>query len=76
MNRGWCIGSKDFKKELAADYFEKKGLLRMEKAELKEFNEMQWEQFIQKALQQLKKLKQTSTKTRGRPDGNLTLPLS
>lgn len=49
------MGSKDSKQYVAADHFEKKGLLRMEKAELKEINQMQWEQFIQKALQQQKK---------------------
>ena len=54
LNNGWCIGSKAFKEELAGEYFAKKGLLRMEKQELKEFNELQWEKFVQLALLELR----------------------
>jgi hypothetical protein len=54
LNSGWCIGSKAFKENLASEYLAKKGLLRMEKKELKEFNELQWEQYVQKAISELK----------------------
>jgi REP element-mobilizing transposase RayT len=50
LNSGWCIGSKEFKEDLASEYFVKKGPLRMEKKELKEFNELQWEKYVQRAL--------------------------
>jgi len=54
MNQGWCIGSRVFKESIANDYLRDKGLMRMENAELKEFNTIQWEQFVVKALRHLK----------------------
>jgi putative transposase len=50
LNNGWCIGSKEFKEDLASEYLSTKGPLRMEK---KEFNELQWEKFVQIALSEL-----------------------
>jgi len=50
MNRGWCIGSQSYKKALASDYLEKVGILRLEHNELKEFNWLQWDQYLKKAL--------------------------
>ena len=53
MNQGWCIGCNKLKQELAAEYSEQKGLMRREKAELKDFNERQREHFVNLALQPL-----------------------
>lgn len=54
LNSGWCVGSRKFKEALANEYFAKKGLLRMEKKELQEFNELQWEKYVKTALAALK----------------------
>lgn len=53
LNSGWCIGSKAFKESLAAEYLFKKGPLRLEKRELREFNELQWESYVRAALAKL-----------------------
>lgn len=38
MNRGWCIGSDEFKKDLAKEYLTEKEHLILEGEELKEFS--------------------------------------
>lgn len=53
MNLGWCLGDREFKKELVKDYLEQNGFVYQEKAELAEWNEMQWESYLDLALERL-----------------------
>lgn len=55
MNRGWCIGSDEFKKDLAKEYLADKGHLILEGEELKELNRLQWQHRLLKSLKVLKK---------------------
>ena len=55
MNRGWCIGSRGFKKDLARDYFHNHGAIHMEHAELRELNELRWEGYLEASLKALSK---------------------
>jgi putative transposase len=55
MNRGWCIGSSRFKQAVAADHLAQDGAARIDHAELKEFNILQWEHFLALALKTLRK---------------------
>ncbi len=55
MNRGWCIGSEGFKRAIAADRLSKEGSARLEHEELKEFNRLQWESYVLRALKMLGK---------------------
>jgi len=55
MNRGWCIGGKNFKKALSMDFFEKEGAVRLEADELKVFNQSQWDALLDSYLERLGK---------------------
>ncbi len=55
MNRGWCIGSRGFKKGLARDYFQNHGAIQMEHADLRQLNELRWEAYLDASLTALSK---------------------
>jgi REP element-mobilizing transposase RayT len=55
MNRGWCIGTNDFKQAIAADYLRDQGPARLQQEELKEFNRLQWETYLLGALKAVRK---------------------
>lgn len=63
MNRGWCIGTMDFKRKLAAAHLRRKGPAHLEHKNLKEFNQLQWEAYFSKALKAVEK--RASDLTRG-----------
>lgn len=64
MNRGWCVGSKKFKQKVAKKYLLKDGIITMQQKELQEFNLLQWEHILNKALQVLGKSKADLAKTK------------
>jgi REP element-mobilizing transposase RayT len=55
MNRGWCIGSEDFKRANSAGFLKKDGVARLGHEELKEFNQLQWESYVLAALKAVRK---------------------
>jgi len=55
MNRGWCIGSKDFRQIMAAEYLKNERGVRLRKEDLKEINQLQWESFVLEALKAVRK---------------------
>jgi REP element-mobilizing transposase RayT len=54
MTRGWCIGSKSFKKACSFDLFRQPGVIRLEGDELREFNQMGWEEALRRSLKTLR----------------------
>ena len=61
MNRGWCIGSDDFKRSSAADFLKNNGPARLGHEALKEFNYLQWEILVVKALKAVRKTQADAT---------------
>jgi REP element-mobilizing transposase RayT len=55
MNRGWCIGSKAFRKAFAEELKQPHAVARLENEQLKEFNEERWQACLAKALKAVKK---------------------
>ena len=53
--RGWFLGSPKAKKNLAKDLVESTPMVNWEGVDLKELNEMRWEQIVQAELKRLKK---------------------
>ncbi len=54
MTRGWCIGSKSFKKACSFDLLRQPEVIRLEGDELREFNQMGWEDDLCRYLKILK----------------------
>ena len=50
MTRGWCIGSKSFKKACWFDLLRQPEVIRLEGDELREFNQMGWEEALRRSL--------------------------
>lgn len=55
MNRGWCIGSKPFKKAVSQDLLERDDAIHLEADALKAFNRNRWEAKLERSLELLDK---------------------
>ena len=53
MNRGWCIGGREFRDGISRELLEREGAIRLEGDELKELNRSHWERALERCLRRL-----------------------
>ena len=55
MTRGWCIGDKKYREQMAKEIKKKRSGVKFEKQELREINELHWEEIMNRCLNTLEK---------------------
>ena len=62
MSKGWAIGSKDFRKELARDDQKQQPKIKRTQAKAKRERETRWAEMLKRCLAELNKTKQTAAR--------------
>ena len=75
LSRGWCIGSRGYKKALVKDLKESRPLMHLEAMEVQEHNELGWETTLEQCLRTLKKKKSDIERDRKSAEWKLAIAL-
>ena len=75
LSRGWCIGSRGYKKALVKDLKESRPLMHLEAREVQEHNELGWETTLEQCLRTLKKKKSDIERDRKSAEWKLAIAL-